>query len=82
MSSRDASSSTMVRAPAPPPAAAAKVSVTLQVLYGAGASACGGTAALLEVGEVASFVPDRVGLFESHLGPDGPRYELIRTFMS
>jgi hypothetical protein len=47
MSSRDASSSTMVRAPAPPPAAAAKVSVTLQVLYGAGASACGGTAALL-----------------------------------
>jgi Cft2 family RNA processing exonuclease len=51
MSSRDASSSTMVRAPAPPPAAAAKVSVTLQVLYGAGASACGGTAALLEVGD-------------------------------
>lgn len=39
-------------------------------------------AALLEVGEVASFMPDRVGLFESHLGPDGPRYELIRTFMS
>ncbi len=37
-------------------------------------------AELLDVGEVARFVPLEVGLFESRPNPDGPKYLPIHTF--
>lgn len=37
-------------------------------------------AALLELGEVATFVPDGVVLYRSHLSPEGARYEPLRRF--
>lgn len=36
-------------------------------------------AALLELGEVASFQPDGVVLYRSHLAPEGARYEVVRV---
>jgi 2'-5' RNA ligase len=39
-------------------------------------------AALLDVREVATFLPTTVTLYESHLGPEGARYEVVRELTS
>ena len=35
-------------------------------------------AAMLELGEIATFDPESVVLYQSHLGPEGARYEAVR----
>lgn len=39
-------------------------------------------AALLDVREVARFTPTSVTLYESHQGPEGARYEVVRELMT